>query len=124
MWTYTLDNANAAVQALNDGETLTDTFTVADRGRHPQTVTITITGSNDAAVITGDTTGAVTEAGGADAGTPTATGDLLRPTSTTLPRLQAVAPGASTRNGYGTYAVTAAGCGPTRSTTTNATVRR
>src|SRR5256885_10490476 len=27
-WTYTLDNSNAAVQALNSGGTLTDTFTV------------------------------------------------------------------------------------------------
>ena len=28
VWTYTLDNSNAAVQALNDGPPLTDTFTV------------------------------------------------------------------------------------------------
>ena len=28
VWTYTLDNANSAVQALNVGDTLTDTFTV------------------------------------------------------------------------------------------------
>ena len=28
VWTYTLDNANCAVQALNVGDTLTDTFTV------------------------------------------------------------------------------------------------
>ena len=27
LWTYTLDDNNAAVQALNAGETLTDTFT-------------------------------------------------------------------------------------------------
>ena len=27
LWTYTLDNSNAAVQALNVGQTLTDTFT-------------------------------------------------------------------------------------------------
>jgi VCBS repeat-containing protein len=29
VWTYTLDNTNPAVQALNVGGTLTDTFTVA-----------------------------------------------------------------------------------------------
>ena len=34
VWTYTLDNSNAAVQALNAGATLTDSFTVADRRRH------------------------------------------------------------------------------------------
>ena len=28
VWTYTLDNGNAAVQALNVGQTLTDSFTV------------------------------------------------------------------------------------------------
>ena len=37
MWTYTLDNTNAAVQALNDGETLTDTFNVVTAGRHDAT---------------------------------------------------------------------------------------
>ena len=31
VWTYTLDNANSAVQALNVGDTLTDTFTVTRR---------------------------------------------------------------------------------------------
>ena len=30
-WIYTLDNNNAAVQALNVGGTLTDTFTVTRR---------------------------------------------------------------------------------------------
>ena len=34
-WTYTLDNGNAAVDALGDGETLTDSFTVLTDGRHP-----------------------------------------------------------------------------------------
>ena len=33
-WTYTLNNNNAAVQALNAGGTLTDTFTVHTAGRH------------------------------------------------------------------------------------------
>ena len=28
VWTYKLDNDNSAVQALNVGDTLTDTFTV------------------------------------------------------------------------------------------------
>ena len=30
-WTYTLDNGNAAVDALGDGETLTDSFTALTR---------------------------------------------------------------------------------------------
>ena len=79
VWTYTLDNANSAVQALNIGGTLTDTFTVTTIDGTATLVTITITGSNDTAVISGTTTGLVIEAGGianAAPGTPTATGTL------------------------------------------------
>ena len=79
VWAYTLDNSNAAVQALNVGQTLTDTFTATTVDGTQQLVTITINGTNDAAVITGATSGSVTEAGGVangTPGTPTATGDL------------------------------------------------
>ena len=55
-WTYTLDNNNAAVQALNAGGTLTDTFTVTTADGTAKVVTITINGANDAAVISGDVT--------------------------------------------------------------------
>ena len=55
VWTYTLDNNNAAVQALNAGDTLTDSFTATTADGTAQVVTVTITGTNDAAVITGDT---------------------------------------------------------------------
>ena len=55
-YTYTLNNANATVQALATGETLTDTFSyTADDGRGGKgttTLTITINGTNDAPVIT------------------------------------------------------------------------
>ena len=67
------------MQALNVGQTLTDTFTATTVDGTAQLVTITINGANDAAVITGDATGTVTEAGGVANGTPgipTATGDL------------------------------------------------
>lgn len=51
-YTYTLDNSNPTVDALNDGETVTDTFTynVSDGrgGTASSTVTITITGVTDA----------------------------------------------------------------------------
>ena len=50
VWTYTLDNSNAAVQALNVGQTLTDTFTAITVDGTAQLVTITITGTNDTAV--------------------------------------------------------------------------
>jgi large repetitive protein len=47
VWTYNLDNTNSAVQALNDGQTLTDTFTVQTVDGTSQTVTITIDGATD-----------------------------------------------------------------------------
>ena len=79
MWTYTLNDDNSAVQALDAGKTLTDTFTVTTIDGTSQVVTVTITGSNDAAIISGTTTGTAIEAGGianATPGIPTATGTL------------------------------------------------
>ena len=58
------------MQALNAGDTLTDTFTVTAIDGTPQLVTITIDGSNDAAIISGTKTGSVTEAGGDTYGAP------------------------------------------------------
>ena len=66
--------ASSAVQALNVGGTLTDTFTVTTVDGTGQTVTVIIEGTNDAAVISGATCGSVTEAGGHTP--PTATGTL------------------------------------------------
>ncbi|MEH2516348.1 VCBS repeat-containing protein [Bradyrhizobium sp. AZCC 1610] len=48
VWSYTLDNANSAVQALDVGDTLTDTFTVTTAGGTKQAVTVTIGGGADA----------------------------------------------------------------------------
>ncbi|PJM68426.1 hypothetical protein CV751_19575 [Achromobacter ruhlandii] len=70
-WTYTLDNGSDKVQALKDGETVTDTITVTVDDGHggtaTETITVTITGTNDAAVITpskpGDDAGTVQEDG-------------------------------------------------------------
>ena len=112
-WTYSLDNTNAAVQALNAGSTLTDTFTAFTVDGTAQLVTVTIHGANDAAVISGTTAGAVTEAGGVNngiPGTPTATGDL---TSTDVDNPNdawtAVSAPTASANGYGSYTLTADG---------------
>ncbi|MDD9232064.1 VCBS domain-containing protein [Aeromonas hydrophila] len=71
-WTYNVDNSK--VQYLGEGETKVETFVVKSVDGTEHTVTITITGVNDAAVITGSDTGAVTE----DESTPllTETGTL------------------------------------------------
>ena len=74
-WTTTIRRCRRSMSAI----TLTDTFTAATVDGTAQLVTITITGANDAAVITGPVTGTVVEAGGVangTPGTPTATGDL------------------------------------------------
>lgn len=50
-WTYTLDNTNTAVNALNDSDSLPDSFVVKSADGTEHTVNITITGTNDASVI-------------------------------------------------------------------------
>jgi len=112
-WTYTLDDSNPAVQALNVCDTLTDTFTVTTIGGTPQVVTITIQGSNDPAVISGETHGCVVEAGGvhnAMHGVPIATGlltdtDVDDPSST----FAAVSCPKPSDHGYGSFTMTADG---------------
>ena len=87
-WTYTLDNTLAATQALKEGQSVTEDYVVRvtdEFGAHvEQTITVTITGTNDVPVITNTAaalSGTLVEAGHLDdrtllAGTPTATGTL------------------------------------------------
>jgi VCBS repeat-containing protein len=110
VWSYTLNEANSAVQALNVGDTLTDTFTVTTIDGTAQLVTITITGANDAAIISGTTTGAVIEAGGAAPATPAATGTLTDTDADNTPNtFMAVSSPMASAGGYGTFTITAAG---------------
>ena len=60
-WTYTADNTQSSIQSLGEGDTATDSFTAVTADGTTQIVTVTITGVNDTAVISGTTTGAVTE---------------------------------------------------------------
>ncbi|MEF8699739.1 MAG: VCBS domain-containing protein [Candidatus Accumulibacter sp. UW20] len=76
VWTYTLNNALPATQALDEGDAPTETFTarVTDNrgGYAEQVITVTVQGTNDAPVVLpGDAsfTGTATEAGHADDGT-------------------------------------------------------
>ena len=50
-WSYTLDDANTTVQALNAGDTLHELVTVATADGTTQVIDVTINGANDAAVI-------------------------------------------------------------------------
>ncbi len=110
VWTYSLNNANSAVQALNVGDKLTDSFTVTTIDGTQQVVSITIDGSNDAAIISGTTTGSVTESSCEKYGKATATGtltdtDVDNPSNT----YTAVSTPTPSAGGYGTFTITAAG---------------
>jgi len=85
-WTYTLDNgtdgAEGTVQSLAGGQQVSDSFTVrvtdGSAAADETTVTVTVTGTNDAPQPAADAADAV-EAGGIADGTPgtEATGDVL-----------------------------------------------
>ena len=60
-WTYTLHNADPDTDALGAGQEKTEAFTVTSLGGTTEHVVVTVTGADDAAVIGGDTEGAVTE---------------------------------------------------------------
>ena len=61
-WTYTANNSQAAIQQLDAGQSITDSFTaVSSDGTASQLVTVTINGTNDVPVIGGVHIGSVTE---------------------------------------------------------------
>src|SRR5262249_35180799 len=105
-WTYTLDDGNRAVQALNVGDKLTDTFTVTSVDGTEQMVTIVISGSNDAAVICGDTRGCVVEAACKNPGVPTATGTLTSTDVDNPSDLFTPVKCGESDGGYGTFTMT------------------
>ncbi len=71
-WTYTLDQST--VQDLDVGDIVNDVFTLTATDGTQQAITLEITGADDAAIVSGDVTGAVVEADLGD--TVTATGTL------------------------------------------------
>ena len=64
-WTYSLNNADPDTHALYVGQVVSDTITVqSEDGTASHVITVTITGTNDAPVVTGPVTGNATEGGG------------------------------------------------------------
>ncbi|MGF1721058.1 VCBS domain-containing protein [Vibrio kyushuensis] len=65
-WSYTIYNDEPHLQALAEGEQVTESFIVYasdDLGAEAsQVITVTVTGSNDAPILSGDTQGVVEEA--------------------------------------------------------------
>jgi len=100
-WTYTLNNADPAVQALGQGQTLpNEVFTVRSVDGTTANITVTITGTDDAPVISTGS-GAVTENTA-----PSATGTLTA-TDVDNPALAFVP--ATISGGYGSLTVLANG---------------
>ena len=58
IWLFDLDNGHPAVQALADGESIVETFTYEVTDEHgatdTETISVTVTGTNDDPVATGD----------------------------------------------------------------------
>ncbi len=108
-WSYTLDNTNPDVQALNDGDPLQDTFTVYSIDGTAQQITVTIHGDNDLPFVSGDLLADVTEAGNSNSGgDPIATGTLTADDVDNPDNVFQAASGDSS-NGYGTFSVDADG---------------
>jgi VCBS repeat-containing protein len=105
IWTYTLNNNNTSVEALNAGNTLTDHITVTTVDGTAQVVSIIVNGVNDAAVIEGATIGSVTE----DAVPNTTTGTLSVSDVDSAASFQAVAVATTSTQGYGSYTIDASG---------------
>ncbi len=101
-WSYTLDNTNASVQALGVGDVLHELVTVTTADGTTQQIDVTIDGANDAAVITGAATGAVTE----DSSVATATGALA---ATDVDSSAAFVAQTDVAASYGTFSIDAAG---------------
>jgi VCBS repeat-containing protein len=113
---YALDNNSATTQALTQGQTVNDSFTiqVVDNGGATASVNAVfgITGSNDNAVITGNVTGTVVEAGGVangTPGTPSVSGNLNATDVDSPTTFTVVGTPAPSANGYGTYTISSGG---------------
>src|SRR5258708_17870976 len=100
--------------AFRSADPLSDTFTVLTADGTAQVVTISITGTNDAAIVSGNITGSVVEAGGsaADPGTgpPSPPGPRTPPNpSNPSNNFQPVTTAAALTHGYRTHTVDPSG---------------
>jgi uncharacterized delta-60 repeat protein len=124
--TYSFDASSYDSLAAGQTQVLNIAFTATD-GIDTSTaedLTITITGTNDAAIITGTSTGSVLESGTSTSGTPTATGDLnATDVDNTSDTWTAVATATTSANGYGSYTLTANGVWAYTLNNTNNTVQ-
>jgi VCBS repeat-containing protein len=128
-FTYQLDNTNATINALNDGETRTDSiaYTTSDGTQtSTATLTITITGRSDLSAAAD--AGSVTEDTGPNPVTGNVTTNDTHATGTTLTVTEVkgsaanVGTGVTGDNGFGTFTVNANGSFTYQLDNTNATI--
>ncbi|MGD9835239.1 MAG: VCBS domain-containing protein, partial [Piscinibacter sp.] len=119
-WTYTASNANPAIQALGAGQTLTDTFTVRSVDGTTSTVTVTINGTNDVAVISAGT-GSVTEDVGVSGGN-LSTGGTLTVTDADTGQ-GSFQPQVATPGSYGIFTLAASGAWTYNASNTNPAIQ-
>ena len=125
-WTYLLNNGNGTVEALNNGQTLPDSFTAMTADGSTRAVNITINGASDVGLpnnttISGDVLGEVVEAGAVNAGTPSDTGSLLADDADGPDNSFTASSGTSV-GGYGTFTVSQSGVWTYNLLNDNATV--
>ena len=109
-WSYSAGNAQAAIQQLAAGATLTDSFTaVSADGSDSQTVTVTITGTNDIPVLGDGVSVGVAE------GTALVGGNLVTSSTLTVVDIDSgqssflAQAGVTGSHGYGSFDVDTAG---------------
>jgi VCBS repeat-containing protein len=102
-WTYTADNAHNEFVA---GQTYTDAITVATADGTPQTITVTMTGTNDAAVIGGTSTVTLTEG---DTAAAISTTGQLTVTDVDSPATFVAQTNVAGSNGHGRFSINSAG---------------
>ncbi|HHQ4705553.1 TPA: VCBS domain-containing protein, partial [Aeromonas hydrophila] len=105
-WNYAVDNGNPQIQQLKAGETVTDTLTVSSADGTTHQITVTLGGSNDAAVIAGADSGTVSEDGGLSASGKLVISDVDSGQASFTPQHQAAAHGSFTLTASGDWTYT------------------
>jgi VCBS repeat-containing protein len=101
VWTYTMNTAHDEFVA---GQTYTDSLTVTTADGTPKTITVSINGTNDAAVITGTAAQTLTETNAAQS-----TGGALIATDVDSSSAFVAQSNVAGSNGYGKFSINAAG---------------
>src|SRR5438105_5945935 len=101
VWAYTMNDAH---NEFVGGTDYTDSITVATADGTTQAITVTIHGTNDAAVITGASTAALTETNAAQS-----TGGTLSATDVDSSAAFVAQTNVAGNNGYGQFSIDATG---------------